>query len=1247
MKRIKFFLIALVFAPFCAHAAQNDFMVAAQLLSAAKNADIQQVQILVNSGADVNFVDATGLSLVCTALMNNDLRAAQILQMYGADASKCDKQIKNYKSKNKKEGGGGLFSGLSTAQGIALAAAGAAVVVGGLLLLTDVFDGGNSNGSGGGSTGDRPGGGGSGNGGNKPTPSFTLPYGPAMPDAASEATNYKNNLDIYSTKGDEEQGTIFYQDFQLMNQLQAVGDDTKTGGQNYLLMMHGYSPWARGYLGQRTLRQSDGTPFNLSDYKLNNDQVGGGLPVNVVLVTENGVNSAATDTSLKDKIGLYTTQNGQSLNQASKEMIFSKYYNNKITCNGSNGISDCTGAEDSSQISQFDLSGMGSANQNPMATDFDDLLGKIVGGNNSGTTKADYAGFMPNGQMTIYRTGGGWGLVAVGDDGEKKSGSYNMTGESFAENDTITINDGDTYTIKDVNQNGVFTAQKDGAGTYVGYVIGQNLYMDTDGDGKIDMAFTMTNNGEKKLTQTMKGQVIDYQNYKALSSALSLNDSTNGSTGAKSKPDVLANIYVIEPLHATNAATINDILSVKSDSSDDNRKSAFAKYVDAYYDLTPSENNNNVSSDATKFFNSLGSQNHQLVLFSTGASLTDTCNAAGENCTNPLGEHWGGAALDATFENAAPLVFDNLEHLFMSIVAVGLSGVGTSNATSVSGFTPESASKYVLAQWGVKGTDDIKYYRARKCGVAGMGLNGIDPWCFAATGFTDEIAMASAAGAVGVMKSAFPNFDNTRLFILLALTADGPFLATNTDGNAFSSVDALEAYLKNLFQMPNEDEARWQNGDADYLEVFQSVFGYGLINLERATTPGTSVYFYNGTDIVSGSGNAYWRAAANTVFRTSAVFNPRGGSISAPYYDILESVDGELRLPRVWENEFKLGTQSRRGLYMGDVLGELRTRVATPNRMMIGDIGFSMAMSAKPYADNLGGLDSMQIDYAYGNWNFNAGYQHYLTDGESRFNAMSNPILGLASNAITSDSEYRMGRFAFGARMFSGAITDESLLENDPTIVAQFEPMRLGNMYGAQSYVAWDNGKFGFSAAVGNARETNTLLGAMTGGLLDLGNGNTVYVDSELRWAPIENVNLRMRSTFARTTSDASGQFIMGLTPIESNAFALGVDVGAFGFTAAMPLAITSGAMKYAYADYDVVEVSSGKYDLVVRDARVAQLGLTPVARELRFTGTYRHKLGEFTDGAIGFIYRVNPNNTNEFGNESIFMMKLSHRIGI
>ena len=72
-----------------------------------------------------------------------------------------------------------------------------------------------------------------------------------------------------------------------------------------------------------------------------------------------------------------------------------------------------------------------------------------------------------------------------------------------------------------------------------------------------------------------------------------------------------------------------------------------------------------------------------------------------------------------------------------------------------------------------------------------------------------------------------------------------------------------------------------------------------------------------------------------------------------------------------------------------------------------------------------------------------------------------------------------------------------------------------------------------------------------------------------------------------------------------------------------------------------------GKYDIVMRDAGIQNIDLRADKRELRFSGTYRHNIDVFTDAAFGFIYRVNPNHTDEFGNESIFMLKLTHALGI
>ena len=403
MKFIRILVFSFFLAPVASFGASNDFMVAAQLLAAAKSADIQQVQALVNNGADVNFVDSTGLSIVCTALMNNDVRAAQILQMYGADASNCDRQIKKFNNKNKPSGGGGLFSGLSSAQGIGLAAAGAAVVVGGLFLLTDVFDPGNDNdasNAGGDRPNNNPGDGG--NGGGNLTAAFTLPYGPALPTAADESARFVGNLDAFSPDDD----SIFAKNFEMM---------TDDYGQNYLLVMNGYAPMARGYLGMQTLRATASKgPLDLTGVNWFTTPVLGGRPVNVAMVTENGINSNGyaynvdAKNSLTDTLLPWTTTNGTTVSNADNSMVSSKYYNNQITLGtGDATRSDATTAEDSVALGNFDLAGFGTVVNNAYASDMDDLLAKVVGGRTSGYANADFVGFMPNGQMTIYRTGDG------------------------------------------------------------------------------------------------------------------------------------------------------------------------------------------------------------------------------------------------------------------------------------------------------------------------------------------------------------------------------------------------------------------------------------------------------------------------------------------------------------------------------------------------------------------------------------------------------------------------------------------------------------------------------------------------------------------------------------------------------------------------------------------------------------------------------------------------------------------------
>ena len=1276
MKYIRLLLFALFLIPAGSAVAavsvpNNEFMIAAQLLAAAKNADIQQVQNLINAGANVNYVDSTGLSLVCTALMNNDIRAAQILQMYGADASQCDRQIKQYESRTQPTESGGLFSGLSSAQTISLAAAGAAVVVGGLFLLTDWLDPGNENGGGTSSGGNRPGQGEGGDGSGGTTSSTAeIPVGPAYFDAAGDiaysTAAYQNNLAQWNPSAGGIRAADFNyfrpgvkvepdddEDAPQIQQTSYLTDGITVPLQNYLLMMHGYSSFANGYMGQYTFRDSGHNPQKMMN------AASGGYPVRTALITDNGINPTGSAGRPGDDATIKGILWAASTGTSGPTGVVDKYanYNNPSGGNLGTELVNPTGS------GAFDLSGNGTA-MNPFATATESALAKIVAGwETSGRAYGDLYGFAPNSQLAIYRTGNGTGWVdvenptegeAVGTIADLADGGKVGTLEA---GDTITL-DGKTYTISSAMADadsvtnptitvgdttykigngsnllkGTCTAGcADGEEEFIAIYQGtdNNYYVNSTGGTRADAVYVI--DGTNVYVAKTWSDDLDVKTFEAIAEMPKYyNDS---GTNLLSSIAVTTLNPESRKLSYVNTGGVESYVSLNNG----DELTAFMKLVNAYYDK-----------DATDL-KTQGQYANQ-VLGSYVAGWPILIMPAGE-FEYGLGDGKTYTVQEATFENYAPAIYENLEHLFMTVVAVQ-HAIGTSAADSIEDYGNGIGDDYgrlYLSAWtdtkGTSETDDDVTYMSRKCGVAGLGINGVDPWCFSAAGPTAEMATASAAGAVAALKGAFPYMSSGEIFTLMALTADGAYLGTDSAGNAFT-VDGLVTYLKSMYALPpdyHEDELLGQ----DYLDAFAEVYGYGLINLERAMTPGNKIYFYDGNKIVSGNGNAYWRAASNTVFRASSAFGGRSATISAPFFDVLESVDGNMSMPRVWKNEFALGVTDARGLYMGDVLGEFKTRNADAPRVQVGNFGFSMAVSEKQYVDNLNGLDNLRLDYASGDWNFAAEYQRHFTDGASRFDGMSNPILGLASNAITTDAWYNMGRWSFGARAFSGAITDETMLDNDPTISSQYVPARLGLMQGAQSSVAWNSDAFGFTASVGAAFESDTLLGALSGGLLDMGSGDTVYVDSEFRFSPADDVTFKLRSTFARTTSDAAGQFILGLTDIDSNAFAFGVDAGNFSFSVSQPLTVANGAVMYPYAEYEIVDMGNGKYDLNISNTHIENMSLRPDVREVRFTGAYRHNFGEFTDGAIGFIYRVHPNNTDEFGNESIFMMKMTHRLGI
>ncbi len=1095
---------------FGAHAATN-FSQASALLSAARQGDVVQVEAMVNSGVDVNYTDASGLSLVCTALMNGDTRAAQILQTYGADASRCDDQQQKYKKNNKTDDSGGMFSGLSSIQQLALAAGGAALVVVGVGALAGSSD--SSNDNGGSSSG------GNGNGGNGGTSAFKV----TLPTMLKNGTAFNEDLASYSTTNVDNPAKAA--DFTAMS---------ANGNQNYLYLTRAYYAFSRGYFGQTVLRNTKTKAITELPSGVN-----GGKPVGVALITTNGVTPAANYQSM-DGSNPIEIEYAECAGGASQ--------NCETASISSNPIARYLNLQSGQTESSFDLTGGTSALNGsvPAGGDSSKLAQMLIGQHMSGETDV-LSGMLPNGYLAVYKVG----------------------------------------------------------------------------QGELG--------------------VSDASHYKAMKMALALNDNI--------RPFVIANTSILNTMKESNTLTADGAIAYEWN------ENTFKTYINKYYNL-------NSADDATNF---PGSDAHDLYTnYSTSYSNEDPLiiMSAGEyKKIDSL------TALSATFDNVAPYIYGNgLKHRFASVVAVQLT-VGTSGVTKADDPFPGD-QKYQLSVHGT-GDDTMS---SRICGLTGTGFSVgstyYDPWCFSAPGATGEEAVAVLSGAAGLIKSAFSYMNTDQVFVLMAATSDGKALDETT--------------LKQRYLLPGEIQMEVNAGSLTYAGAFAKVFGYGVINLNRATMPGSWLTFLRNTNdagwgaidvkyvnwnVASGqSGNAFRAVTtsriASTALSVSSAFGATNVAVSIPMFDFIATADGTTSIPRVYEMDFGGMTNTRASMNLSSMLSDLRTQ--KHDDLVYSENGLTMRMAIRPSSfaeDVTGGLDKMTMEFANDNFVVGAGFGHNLTNAFASTDIagsfvkidksdVSNPYFAMVSNSVTSNAGIKFGNTTIGARGFSGSVTEENLVERDPVMSEFVMDANLGHVIGASSFVHHNmfGDKLSIGAEFGMMSENHTMLGMYGAGMLDFGNANTTYVDSVARFSPMNGLDLFARYTFANTDSNISDDSLLdGLSKLTSNAMSFGAQFAfnektMLNFSASQPLAVTSGSMKYASADFELIESESG-YDLRLNPHDV-YVDLSPNHRETRFSGFLQHQFNDITSGAIGFVYRINPNHDYTAPDETVFMLKMRHAVG-
>ena len=1148
--------------------ARANFNMSAQMLQAARIGDTATIERLLMAGANINYRDATGMSIVCTALMNGDIRAAQILQTYGADASQCDRQARRYQAMQPQYEKQGMFTGLSDQQNLVLVGGAAALAVGGLYMFGGGFGMPGNNLSGGGSgdrpTGNNPGGGGPGTGTGNPTERITIQYGPLQwntnanrprPefDLQGSMNLWSDNLNadfvrMSGAMNPERLDPIdpFQSYFIIRNNIAVPAQQFRH--QNYLTIMGGYASLARGYTGQIVAR---GGPNNLP-LEINANTIMS--PITVALITANGINPIGT--------AYRNARTGcpPGVDQGSPGCTLYTYRNLN---------------SDGSERGGFDFSGAGTVfntnhfNTNPYlntATGMDTLLAQIIIGNRSyAYSGGDFLGFMPNGQLALYRTGGGWLHTA-----NLGAFSVDVTIGGSALTSTLTF-DGNDYVF--------------GTDFTIDPRTGHVIFIGGARDGQ-----RMAAQGNNLFDVERQA----YRNFDALNHALT----QATSTGRQSPGTVIANAAILDSMRDRNTTTINDLMIVP----EAQRANAFFHEIITHYSNGITAANIDINNSARNFFQNINS-NSPFVIFSAGEHRL-------EGVIN--------GTQFATFENAAPLLFSNTRGRFLTATAVQYTA-GTSGVNQAAGEV--SGGLFRLSEYSLFNADGTyETFRARACGIAGTGTGAIDPWCFAVAGLTGEQAVSTLAGVAGVLQGAFSYMSNDQIFRLMALTSDGRALS--------------QAQLEARYELPLDMLVRLDglSGDArsaEWMRAFNETFGYGLANLERATRPGEQLLFFgNSTRVGDGRWTGAYSGAlaaagtqAATTFQASNAFGGDPMTISMPMFGFVQAYNGE-SMPLVFQNDIQVGGE-RHGLHLIDLLNEI-------DFDKDDDAPIRLSMTADGMA-----VRSLRVNFAGDDYKFGGEFRERL--GFNTFDN-DNPIQNVAGIMTSAFYEREIGggfnhRFSF----FGGQVTDEGLLQHDPSLADRWMPVALGTVYGFDSSVGVDTGLGMFRFGGGYMHEDNTTLGAYTGGLFNFGGGETIYANAEVR---IGAFTARYMAAQTRTNPGTDG-FIAGLSNLYSDAYSLNADFGRWSFNVSRPLAITRGTLSHVQTDWEIIDNGIGMGMDLETNSYINDISLAANNRETRAAFLYQPDIkSERTRLAFGVVARHNPNNMAGF--EGIGMMKFN-----
>lgn len=603
--------------------------------------------------------------------------------------------------------------------------------------------------------------------------------------------------------------------------------------------------------------------------------------------------------------------------------------------------------------------------------------------------------------------------------------------------------------------------------------------------------------------------------------------------------------------------------------------------------------------DVSNAYNKIASTGTIFVIGTGTKTVAANKNTISEGKVTSLGASLYGK--DATISAGAPLATDAsaLKKLFLSVAAVQ----PDVNAANYGGYTLTtysqpcgSTAEYCLSAPGGTGVDGVNgsngnLYSTVSTTTANTGYNfGED--------FGTSAAAAVVAGSAAVLKGAYPHLTSQEIVALLKQTAT-PLGAC---AGATSSIDTCTTV---------------KNSEGDVIGHYSTLYGWGLVDLNKATQPVGALWVRNGDaiDVKPYIGRDY--TVSTSSLATSSVMSQSLTSAMPSYFTAFDSYNR----PFAVNTSALLSTRSTRKEFDDDFKAFMHGRDVT--RVDAND-QVSMAYAPRTsyrHSEMKAGLMEMNVDLDKSSYGFYYTEDTLNSKGDYFERALNNPFVQI-QEAYGAEAKYNpTSKLSIGV----GFATGKNGFLGDGDKHYKAPENRVSMVETEVKYQAIKSVMF--KASYGVMKEQDSVLGMLGTGAFKTTGADTNFARAGVEIRPTDKFKLNLAYTYGWTVPNQTDG-LMNLSRLTADGFAATAqyDLGSdnmLGLSVSSPLRVRSGKVSF-----DLPVGRSATTDTIYRETFTGSM--KPTARELDFALFYKDALTEAFTIQSELGLRLHPDHQKE-----------------